>query len=412
MSNITLSKDQEFAFQKISKWLADGKCINDTHKNPMILSLGGYAGCGKTTLVSQIAKHFNKALRFAFCALSGRAASVLGRKLQDQGIDVGKDGHYCGTIHRLIYRPIENEEGEIVFWSRKDNIDIDVIVIDEASMVSEDIYKDLSRYGVPILAVGDHGQLPPIQGKFSLMRAPDLRLEKIHRQAEDNPIINLSMQIREHGKIPRDYKDNNYVQIIPKSKYIDLLRSVYKKGDEPDKNLETAVLCYTNTMRSRLNIMIRNMLFGSIGSIPMRNDLVICLKNDIKNRKVPLYNGFRGYLTSPVDECDNFYEGRVKFPFEGFETDVDNMLKYQFGYPKTFSSFEELKGFGMEVKHWSEVGHLFDFGYAMTVHKAQGSQMDNVIVFTERPAPVSNEDYKRWLYTAVSRATTNLIVIL
>lgn len=413
MSDVILSKDQEFAFQKISEWLAEGKAIGSKHKNPMLLSLGGFAGCGKTTLVAQIAKHFDKAIRFAFCALSGRAASVLGRKLQDQGLYFGTDGHYCGTIHRLIYRPIENEIGEIIHWARKEAIEFDVIVLDEASMVSEDVYKDISRYGVPILAVGDHGQLPPIQGKFSLMKKPDLKLEKIHRQAEDNPIINLSMQIRKHGEIPRGYKDNDHIKIVSKSKYIDLLQSIYKKGDDPDKSLDTAVLCYKNVTRTKLNIMIRNMLFGSIGQVPLRNDLVICLRNDTKNKKKPpLYNGFRGYFTSAVDESDDFYEGKIKFPFEGFETDLNNILKYQFGYGKTFSSFSELEAFGMDVKHWSEVGTLFDFGYALTVHKAQGSQMDNVVVFNERPAPVSDDDYKRWLYTAVSRSSNKLTIIV
>ncbi len=91
---------------------------------------------------------------------------------------------------------------------------------------------------------------------------------------------------------------------------------------------------------------------------------------------------------------------------------MDNMLKYQFGFQKTFSSFQELENFGMEVKHWNEVGLLFDYGYAMTVHKAQGSQMNNVVLFNERPAPVSEDNYRRWLYTAVSRASTNLVVIL
>ncbi len=83
-------------------------------------------------------------------------------------------------------------------------------------MVSEDIFRDLTSYGIDILAVGDHGQLPPIEGKFSLMSDPILRLEKIHRQAADNPIINLSMQIRENGKIPKGYVNNEKVQIVKK----------------------------------------------------------------------------------------------------------------------------------------------------------------------------------------------------
>ncbi len=413
MSEIVLSKDQELAYKTITQWLADGGNVHPKQKNPQLLSLGGFAGTGKTTLVSTVAREFGSAIRFAFCALSGRAASILGKKLQDQGIRFTDGGHYCGTIHRLIYRPIENDEGEVIFWAKKESLDYDVIVLDEASMVSEDIFKDLTSYGIDILTVGDHGQLPPIEGKFSLMSDPILRLEKIHRQAEDNPIINLSMQIREHGKIPKSYTNNKHVQIVKKGEYIDYLKSIYAKSQNPEKTIDTAVLCYTNATRSKLNIMIRNMVFGNISSTPLTNDIVICLRNAVNNRKVPLYNGFRGYLLNGVQDFEgDFWEGKIRFPYEGFDTDVNNMLKYQFGYSKTFSSFQELENFGMDVKHWSEAGLLFDYGYSMTVHKAQGSQMSNVVLFNERPAPVSEDNYRRWLYTAITRSSDKLTIVL
>jgi len=412
MSKIILSKDQEIAYKSIAKWLADGGIVHPKQKNPQLLSLSGYAGTGKSLLVSLIAKEFSSAIRFAFCALSGRAASVLGKKLQDQGIRFKDDGHYCGTIHRLIYRPVENSEGEVIFWAKKESLDYDVIVMDEASMVSEDIFKDLKSYGIDILAVGDHGQLPPIEGKFSLMSDPILKLEKIHRQAADNPIISLSMHIREKGKIPRDYINNDKVQIVKKGEYIDYLKSIYIKSQDPEKTIDTAVLCYTNATRSKLNIMIRNMVFGNISPIPLANDIVICLRNSVNNRKVPLYNGFRGYLLNGVQEDGDFYEGKIRFPYEGFDTNVNNLLKYQFGYNKTFSSFQELENFGMDVKHWSEVGLLFDYGYSITTHKFQGSQADNIILFNERPAPVSDDNYRRWLYTSATRSSDKLTIIL
>jgi len=197
MSEIVFSEDQEKAYNTIARWMAEGGIVHDSQKDPLLLSMGGFAGTGKTTLVSALAKDFGKAIRFAFCALSGRAASILGRKLIDHGVNVREnksdDGHYCGTIHGLIYQPVENDDGEVISWIRRDALPYDVIVLDEASMVSESIFKDLARYGVQILAVGDHGQLPPIEGRFSLMENPHIKLERIHRQAADNPIINLSM---------------------------------------------------------------------------------------------------------------------------------------------------------------------------------------------------------------------------
>lgn len=413
MSQITLSEDQEVAFETISDWLANGGKVHPKQTKDTLLSLGGFAGSGKTTLVSLLAKEFGHAIRFAFCALSGRAASVMGRKLREAGVRFEDGGHYCGTIHRLIYRPIENEEGEVTYWAKKEALDYDVIILDEASMVSQDIYRDLASYGIEILAVGDHGQLPPIEGKFSLMQDPILRLEKIHRQAQDNPIINLSMQVREKGRIPKGYENNEKVKIIKKSEYIDFLRSIFKDAQDPEQVLDTAVLTYKNATRTKLNTMIRNMIFGKLSPVPLANDAIICLRNAVNGQKVPLYNGFRGYLVGGVSEFDeDFWEGKINFPYEGFETKAHNLLRYQFGYPKTFSTFSELEQFGMEIKHWSEAGLLFDYGYAMTTHKFQGSQANNIIVFNERPAPVSEDNYRRWIYTAVTRSSDQLTIIL
>jgi exodeoxyribonuclease-5 len=414
MAQITLSEDQEVAYKVITKWLANGGIVHKKQTNPNLLTLSGFAGCGKTVLTAFIAKEFNSAIRFAFCALSGRAASVLGNKLRDQGITFGEGSHYCGTIHRLIYKPIEDDKGEVVYWAKNPKIDYDVIVLDEASMISEDIFRDLASYGIDILGVGDHGQLPPIEGKFSLMQDPILRLEKIHRQAQDNPIINLSMQIRETGKLPTHIPDNKHIKIIRRLDYVDFLRQTYKDMHDPEKILDTAVLCYKNVTRSKLNIMIRNIIFGNISNIPLSNDVVICLKNVINTSKnqQPMYNGFRGYFESGVTEVDDhFWSGKINFPYEDLIAKVKNLCKYQFGYPKTFSSFSELEEFGMEVKHWNEVGLLFDYGYALTVHKFQGSSSDNVILFNERPAPVSDDNYRRWAYSAVTRSSNKLTII-
>ena len=415
MSSITLSADQDKAYKIMAKWLANGGKVHPKQTNPHLLTLGGYAGVGKTTVVSMLTKEFGTAIRFAFCALSGRAASILGTKLREQGVVCGDGSHYCGTIHRLIYTPIENEKGEVIYWSKNPSLDYDVIVLDEASMISEDIFKDLSSYGIDILAVGDHGQLPPIEGRFSLMQDPILRLEEIHRQAQDNPIINLSMVIRKTGKIPQSFSNNNHISLIKKSEYVDFIRQTYKSKQKPEELLDYAVICYMNATRVRLNTLIRNVVFGNINSSPVSNDLVICLKNINKSnsKQPPLFNGYRGYFCSSVTEIDDhLWSGKINFPYEKIQVNVKNICKHQFGYPKTFSSFSELEQFNMEVHHWRDVGVLFDYGYALTCHKSQASQFDNVILFNERPAPVSEDNYRRWAYTAVTRSTDKLTIIM
>lgn len=413
MENLVLSEDQEIVYNKIALWLANGGIVTENQKNPNVLTFAGLAGSGKTTLLSHICKEFNNSVKFAFCALSGRAASVLGKKLKDQGVPINNGRHYCGTIHKLIYKPIENDKGEVIYWARNNKIDFDVIVIDEASMISEDIFNDLQRYGIDILAVGDHGQLPPIEGKFSLMKDPDLKLEKIHRQAQDNPIINLSFNIRNGKYDLKTYKNNDNISIIKRRDYLDFLQQTFKDTHNPEELLETAVLCYTNFTRSKLNYNIRKIIFGNYNSIPLTNDLVICLKNSNRNEKIPFYNGYRGYFNSPVEEYfDHYFEGKVNFPYEEIELNLNKICKYQFGFNKTFSSFDELKLFGFDVRHWSEVGLLFDYGYSLTCHKMQGSQANNVIIYNERPSPVSDDTYKRWLYTAVTRSSEKLTIII
>ena len=191
---IELSSDQQFCFDAIMSW----------YSNPSaLLSMGGYAGCGKTTLIGKMRNTLPRSTRVAFCCFTGKASSVLRSKLQLFEIQRFPDD-YCGTIHSLIYEPIlDDVTNEIIGWVLRVKIPYDLIVIDEASMVNEELFKDLCSYNIPILAVGDHGQLPPIDGNLNLMKSPMLKLEKVHRFAESNPITKVSILAREQGFIPR-----------------------------------------------------------------------------------------------------------------------------------------------------------------------------------------------------------------
>jgi ATP-dependent exoDNAse (exonuclease V) alpha subunit len=408
--NIELSEDQEKVYNTIAKWLAEGGIVHPKQKKANLLTMAGYGGTGKTTVISMLAKEFSKSIRFGFCALSGKAASVLRNKLTAQGVSFSPETNYCGTIHGMIYMPIENENGEVLFWDRNPAIPYDVIVVDEASMVSEDLYNDLATYGVDILAVGDHGQLPPIEGKFSLMADPILRLEKIHRQAENNPIINLSMQVRKEGKIPSNYKENANVKIVKKSVYKDFIQEFFTKHKEPYDILDTAILCYKNATRVGLNNLARQTLFGKNITEPLTNDVLICLKNS-KNRKHPLYNGYRGYFSSGVSSSGHYYKSKIIFPVENINVKLNNICKYQFNRAKTFNSFSEFEEFKYEPQTWSDMT-LFDYGYSLSVHKSQGSQFGTVVLFNERPYLIDDDTYKRWVYTGISRSSENLVLII
>ena len=156
----------------------------------------------KTTLIAEVRKELHKLdpkLKVGFASYTGKAARVLRNKLTDATVVLPQDT--IGTIHSLIYSPMVNEKEEIIGWKTKDKLDRQLIIIDEASMIDAMIWNHLLRYQIPMIVVGDHGQLPPIKGNFNLMQKPHLKLEEIHRQAQENPIINLSIQIRQTGTI-------------------------------------------------------------------------------------------------------------------------------------------------------------------------------------------------------------------
>ena len=400
---IVLSSDQEEVFAQTLGWV-------DSH-NPL-LRFGGLAGTGKTTLLAALAKHVTIQKSVAFCALTGRAASVLANKLAQQGMVTGTNvdaqEHYCGTIHGLLYTPKYNKKtGELLGWSKRQFLSHQLIVVDEASMVPREIFEDLKRLGVPILAVGDHGQLAPVGGHdFNLMDNPDIRLEKIHRQAENNPIIQLAAEVRRSGMIDPQLADGTHVRVVSSDGVGPHLQRLFR---QPAENvLDTAVLCYTNRTRVEINKRARALRFGYTGvpEWPVRDDVVVCLRN---LHDYGIYNGFRGFYTNePRPASTHWVKGTIDFPLESRQL-TENVSRYHFMRSYPIREFSDLAPFC--PRSWKEVGPLFDYGYGLTVHKAQGSQFSDVVLFSERPRKVDPDEYKRWLYTAVTRASERLVVV-
>lgn len=359
------------------------------------LTLGGYAGTGKTTLLAilrRILAENNPKFKVAFASYTGKATRVLKNYLESAAVLQKQDS--ISTIHALIYSPIEDDKDEIIGWKRKEELEANLIIIDEASMIDERIWRDLLSYQVPILAVGDHGQLPPISGRFNLMQEPDLRLETIFRQAANNPIIRLSVMAREKGEIPLGHFGQHVLKISKRDSENQELVEEYLQNF----NSETLVLCAYNHTRVRLNNYLRQLL-GFESPEPQIGDRVICLRN---NQAKGIFNGMLGKINWLAD-AGEFYEMKIDLDDQaekGFEGQV---LKSQFGA-------KEAMNFTYQRRKTLKVD-LFDFAYAITVHKAQGSQAKRVILFEERFKQMSDDDWRRWLYTAVTRAEEELIII-
>lgn len=383
-----LSEDQRSAVQAVLNWY-----IHDRQKRQFI-TLGGYAGTGKTTLIAVIRKELaklDKELKVGFASYTGKAARVLRNKLIEQKVILPSDT--VGTIHSLIYSPMVDDHQQIIGWLPKDTVDRTLIIIDEASMVDEVIWRHLLSYNVPIIAVGDHGQLPPIRGSFNLMQEPQLRLEKIHRQAKKNPIIGLSIQAREHGVIRHGvYSDTVKKYNLAESDTQEAIQELLQSF-----NPDTLILCGYNKTRRRLNGHIRSAL-GFESPQPQPGDRVICLRN---NHKHHIFNGMLGTINTIHQDHPDWYQAEILM--DGEDVSYRGIIAV-----KQFDADAALNF--TDKRAQTVAGDLFDFGYALTVHKAQGSQAKRVLLFEERFAKMNDDEWKRWLYTAVTRAEEELYI--
>lgn len=386
-SPILLSPDQEKALSSILSWY-------HSPNSPQTFSMGGYAGTGKTTIINSLCEQLDPSLRIAFVSLTGKAVKVMKDKIKSLPRDS------ISTIHSLIYRPIIHpEKGTIIGWELQEMSDpehppadpdqrlipnYDLFINDEASMTDETLYHDLLSFGKKILFIGDHGQLPPVKGSFSLMAKPDIRLEKIHRQAEGNPIITLATMAREGKRIlPHSYSST--VRVLTKSSLRDpsniYINSLLESGDK-----NHIILVGTNRLRVTINKIILTAL-GHADNQPFPGAQIICLKN---NRKEGLFNG----MTAEVINL---------LPPDRFIIRLDDDREITTSYvPEVFL------GEKSDPKPF-EQRNLFDFSYAITCHKAQGSEFPRVFIWGEGFG--SSELRRRWMYTAITRAQEELYII-
>ena len=192
---------QNEALAKVAAWI---KAKPGEGAAPPVFRLFGYAGTGKTTLAKHIAEGVDGKVLFA--AFTGKAALVMR----------SKGCHGASTIHSLIYRARESGEETPSFdlWSDSPAAKAKLIVIDECSMVDAELGRDLLTFGAPVLVLGDPAQLPPVAGGgFFTDAEPDAMLTEVHRQAQDDPIVRLSMDVREGRRLaPGTYGETEVVR--------------------------------------------------------------------------------------------------------------------------------------------------------------------------------------------------------
>lgn len=378
-----LTMQQESALSQIQSWLK-------VKKSPVFV-LSGYAGTGKTTLIQKIVEGLND--KTFFCAFTGKAALAM----RDRGIPDAK------TIHQTIYKQLSRkkllEEFEEVnaefkisegeekkrLQKRKDEINqllsnpefilntsseaynAPLIVVDEFSMLTEKLVNDLTSFGKKILFIGDPGQLDPVdkenkEGKCPLK--PDVFLTDVVRQALESPIIRAATSVREHGKL---------VDIPNCADFAALKRpaseEILKSADQ--------VICGLNRTRSSINSQFAKKV--EVGT------KIVCLHN---NHQEGIFNGQLATITGLDEDSDEDNHASFKADIESAGTEIVDLNIWKGTFEGKTPTYYDKKQYD-----------IFDYGYAITCHKAQGSEFDKVVVIADWPG-----DQKKFLYTAITRA--------
>ena len=397
------SDQQRHARDLVGDWLA-----NRTQQK-QVFRLFGLAGTGKTTIAKDLVQHVEGKVLYG--AYTGKAA-----------MQMRKNGMPAQTVHSMTYRlrppdkkyydrmkaklaeaTTEKEAKRIrgeMKNAQKLVFDLDeeselteaaLLVLDEVSFIDKYMGEDLVSFGCPILVLGDPGQLPPIEGAgYFTDVEPDVKLTEIHRQAQDDPIVQMAMKVRA-GKQPSSgtYAFQGYESEV-----------IYPKDLTPEKVLDAdQVLVGKHKTRRSFNRKIRSQL-GHKSRYPEKGERLVCLRNE---RNEGLLNG----MICEVEKVGNDEGLWLRLDLrteEGTKLDAVKVHKCH------FDAYYEPDA--AKLDFWTlKKANEFDFGYALTVHKAQGSQWDKVLFYDDLWGAQDAMMRRRWLYTGATRAAKQLVFV-
>ena len=413
----TKNNDQETALRLVSDWMRD--------PSSQVFYLGGYAGTGKT----ELAKHFAAGISGLVCfgALTGKAVLVLiqrgcfnartihswlysatGRSNEmlrqlEQALAELKeqDGPSCDIIDLEEQLAKEIVKVEKPSWRMKEETELreaKLVILDECSMIDKRLGEDLLGVCKKILVLGDPAQLPPIHGAgFFTARQPDYLLTEVVRH--DNGVLDVAMRVRE-GDMDLPFGQIN--EDVVKVRKQDLSLGDYAQASQ--------IITGRNEARMRLNTALRK-VHGRVGAYPVIGDRVICLRN---NWSHGLVNGQIETVASNAVEVEPMC---VVFSLTGLIVpnadtppapgDPPTPLSVYTGHFRKYQD-PNIKFAG----YWDRLEFdEFDYGYAITVHKSQGSQWSHPWLCDDGFFSWNQKDRRRWLYTALTRAVDKLTIV-
>jgi ATP-dependent exoDNAse (exonuclease V) alpha subunit len=442
MSEITLSHQQQAAVKTVVDW------FRHRTQEQQVARIWGYAGCGKSTITRYIVDELglDTMTKSADGVVSGSGGVLYAAYTGKAALVMTRKGTPASTIHSLIYRVseatpdeierVKNEIAEIkaklptldpavrlfeearmrsleirlddihkprfVFNEQSLVRDAALVVLDEVSMVGDDMARDLMAFGKPILVLGDPGQLPPIKGEGAFTQAqPDVMLTEIHRQAGESAIIRLATMARQG--VPISYGEHDaYVWKMPRNSV------------DPEQMLRGGqVICGRNATRIQLNSAMK--LAAGFDTVyptgETRNgqiEKIICLKN---RHDLGIVNGMFLELSDIRDENEIGFSATIRTE-DGDQVGPTSSEAARYTIYKGHFDDHVVRDPQRDRRdHWVRKGLIEAvWGYAITCHKAQGSQYPTAVVYDDGLGRTA-EDRARWLYTAITRAEWGLVIV-
>ena len=448
-----LNKNQEFAIDKIISF------IQSSNKNEIFL-LKGYAGTGKTYIISNIVKNLWKIKSSVILlAPTGRSAKVI--------------SSYCNkeayTVHKEIFFTKNNFSGNLEFTLKVNKHKNTLFVVDEASMIStnrndgiglftQSLLDNLIKYVYSgfkcrLLIIGDTAQLPPVKSSISYSLDKDylkkeyekevivIELTDVVRQEKESGILSYATSIR--NKIENDFFDdisfnfepfNDITQVEDGEHLMNLIQDSYNKyGLE-----ETAIVVRSNKRANLYNQAVRDKILNNDNLINV-GDLLMVVKNNyywLKNKKDIgfIANGdiIKIEEIHYIKEIYGFKFAEVKISLvdypkiDYFETvlilnslyinspalDFNTMNNLYQEILKDYMNIKTKYKRHLAVKNNSFFNALqVKYAYSFTCHKSQGGQWESIFLEYPYLPDGMDEDFFRWLYTAITRAKNKLHLI-
>lgn len=369
---------QKAAIAQAVQWY---KGWQDRTHQKQVFFLAGFAGTGKTTVAKHITSLCASEHRVVFIAPTGKAAS----RLRQKGCKHAK------TLHQFIYNVAgEDEDGDPIFVGKGYLEESPLLICcDEVSMVGEYDNKKLLSHHIPVLALGDIGQIPPVKAAAAYIESDvDVLLTDIMRQEAQSNIVRASMLVRQGKRLPiREYHD---VRVRGSLTDKDYLEHASKEGQ---------VLCSFNTTRLKTNTRIRKLL-GFEGSLPQIGEKIVCTFNQHSHNFMNGEQGIViGYSEEEAHECNNDDNPAMLVIIESLTDGKTRRVNFN---PQCFDPDVDVRTPAMKA-----IGG-FDFGYCLTIHKSQGSEWDNVLIIEEI---MKGNDYSKMMYTAITRAIKQVTIL-